>query len=141
MFRLDDRRVSDLQSIQSQVINYWQQKEKLPVDLTLLSNPLTGYSLPVPPEFNKGEQYEYKVIGKLKFELCANFSLPAPKGWAESNSGSGMGLITNERSIDSVPAFPVGGINQSWDHGQGRTCFDRTIDKDIYPPFEKNINR
>ena len=30
VWRLDDRRVTDLQSIQYQVINYWQQKEKLP---------------------------------------------------------------------------------------------------------------
>ncbi len=48
--RLDDRRVGDLQNLQYQVINYWQQKEKLPADLKELANPLSGYSLPVDPE-------------------------------------------------------------------------------------------
>lgn len=43
-WRLDDKRVNDLQNIQSQVINYWQQKEKLPMTLSELSNPMTGYS-------------------------------------------------------------------------------------------------
>ena len=59
--RLDDRRVSDLQNIQYQVINYWQQKEELPKDLATLANPLTGFSLPVDPEFEKGNSYEYFV--------------------------------------------------------------------------------
>src|SRR3989344_160635 len=49
LLRLDDRRVNDIQNIQYQVINFWQQKEKLPDNLSTLSNPITGYSLPVPP--------------------------------------------------------------------------------------------
>jgi len=135
MLRLDDRRISDLQNIQYQVINYWQQKEKLPENLKVLLNPLTGFSLPVPPEFEKGEKYEYSVKGPLKFELCASFSLPMLKGWVESSGYYGGEIMPRlDKSTRNIsPPIPVGGFNESWDHQTGRTCFERTIDKDIYP--------
>ncbi len=138
LLRLDDRRVGDLQNIQYQIINFWQQKEKLPVELKELQNPLSGFSLPMPPEFEKGEQYEYKNLGDMKFELCATFALPIPKGWREYGGGgiSPMPYMNVAYDKASVAPYP-GGINESWEHQAGRTCFERTIDKDIYPPFKK----
>lgn len=138
--RLDDRRVQDLQSIQSQVITYWQQKQKLPAALSDLSNPLTNYSLPVDPEFDQGKIYEYKPTGNLSFDLCATFSLPMPKGWQEYSNGSvvPMGVPGSDAGTTSAVApYPGSGMNDSWDHQGGRTCFSRTIDRDIYPPFTK----
>ena len=139
--RLDERRVGDLQNIQYQIINYWQQKEKLPKNLTELANPLSGYSLPVPPEFEKGEKYEYVVKGKLTFELCATFALPMPKGWREYSKGvMPMPYPAYERDMAVSYPYPYpGGVNESWDHQVGRTCFERTIDKDLYPPYPKPL--
>lgn len=142
MLRLDDRRIGDLQGIQYQVINYWQQKEKLPEKLSDLSNPLSGYSLPVDPEFEKGSIYEYSVKDKQKliFELCATFALPIPKGWREYSGGVVAPMYYGEKDIANT-SYPYGGggVNESWDHQAGRTCFERTIDKDIYPPFPKPV--
>ena len=135
--RLDDRRVNDLQSIQYQVINYWQQKEKLPENLDALANPLSGFSLPVPPTFEKGEVYEYKIKSKLTFELCATFALPMPQGWQEYGGVYPM-AYDSPKEVASYP-YPGYGINESWDHEAGRTCFERTIDKDIYPPYPKAL--
>jgi hypothetical protein len=138
LLRLDDKRVSDLQSLQWQVINYWQQKEKLPENLDALASPLSGYSLPTPPLFEKGEIYEYNMKSKLVFELCATFALPMPQGWQEYGGGVrpmpfGMGITK-----DVAVSYPAGyGINESWDHEAGYTCFERTIDKDMFPPFPK----
>ena len=141
--RLDDRRVNDLTSIQYQVINFWQQKEKLPKDLTEMVNPLTGYSLPVPPEFEKGEKYEYTVLDvkALKFELCATFALPIPKGWREYSGGGviPMPYLGSEKDVSMSYPYPGGGTNESWAHEAGRACFERTIDKDIYPPYSNQI--
>ncbi|MFZ2072133.1 MAG: DUF5671 domain-containing protein [Minisyncoccia bacterium] len=141
--QLDDRRVQDLQSIQWQVINYWQQKEKLPESINNLKDPISGYSLPVDPEFQKGKNYEYALIdkNKLKFELCATFSLPMPKGWQEYNYGGGIrpmmaGTDVSTSSVSYPMPYPSG-TNDSWDHQIGRTCFERTIDKDLYPPYPK----
>ncbi len=138
LLRFDDRRVGDLQGIQYQVINYWQLKEKLPEKLSDLANPLTGYSLPIDPEFEKGKTYEYAVKDKLKFELCATFALPIPKGWIEYKGGGVVPMMDyGGRDIATSYPYPGGGINESWEHETGRTCFERIIDKDLYPPFSK----
>lgn len=140
--RLDDRRVQDLQSIQYQVINYWQQKEKLPTVLKDLSTPISSYALPVDPEFEKGYTYEYRATGKLSFELCATFALPMPEGWQEYSRGV-MPVSSSGYAEDgvSVSAPYPGGVNDSWDHETGRTCYSRTIDTDIYPPYQKPTAR
>lgn len=137
--RLDQRRVEDLQSIQWQVISFWQQKEKLPVSLDEFKNPISGYMVPQDPEFEKGNVYEYKKLGDKKFELCATFTLPIPKGWVEYNKG-GYGIApvpTRDIAVSSMP-YP-GGVNDSWDHQVGRTCFERTIDPELYPPYPKPL--
>lgn len=137
--RLDDRRVQDLQSIQYQIINFWQQKEKLPATLSELSTPISGYTTPVDPEFEKGHVYEYRKTGALSFELCATFALPMPEGWQEYSRGGVMPMTSGGYAEDGVSVskpFP-GGVNDSWDHEAGRTCYPRTIDTDIYPPYPK----
>ena len=137
-WRLDDRRVTDLQGIQYQVINYWQQKQKLPEKLSDLSNSLNGYALPVDPEFDKGKTYEYKKTGEMKFEVCATFSASMPKGWQEYGNGGGIAIPMTTRDGVTVPSYPSG-VNDSWDHDAGKKCFERTIDKDLYPPYPKPL--
>ncbi len=138
-WRLDETRTNDLQNIQSQVINYWQQKDKLPVLLTDISNPISNYSIPADPEFDKGRVYEYIPKDKLSFELCATFTSDMPKGLRESNYSNVSGPMYAGGDIKTtvaIPAYPSG-INDSWNHKIGRTCFSRTIDKDLYPPIKK----
>lgn len=140
--RLDEKRVQDLQSIQYQVINFWQQKEKLPVSIEELTNPIANFSVPVDPEFEKGLSYEYRKItdktakANPSFELCATFSLPMRKGWVENTNGGGV-FPAKDIAVSSIP-YP-GGVNDSWDHEAGHTCFLRTIDPDLYPPYPKPI--
>jgi hypothetical protein len=138
--RLDDRRINDLQNIQSQVINYWQQKEVLPVNLSDLSTPMSNYYVPIDPEFSKGKIYEYSIKDKLTFELCATFIEDIPKGLRESNYSNTSGPVFNGYDTKTSIAVPAGGMNESWNHGKGRTCFSRTIDTDIYQPFKNKIN-
>ncbi len=45
-YRLDDQKVTDMQNIQWQIVNYWQQKQKLPATLSDLTDPIGGYSVP-----------------------------------------------------------------------------------------------
>lgn len=140
LWRLDDRRTQDLQSIQSQVINYWQQKQKLPTKIEDLAEPLSYFSIPVDPEFEQGKKYEYVPKNKLSFELCATFSAGMPKGWVEYGKGGGViPYYTNsgrDVAVSEPSMYPgYGGMNQSWDHQAGRTCFTRTIDPEIYKPY------
>lgn len=136
--RMDDRRIGDLQSIQSAVITYWQQKEKIPTALSELANPLSGFSMPVDPEFETGASYEYHAKTDTSFELCATFSQPIPKGWREYSGGGVMPMVAyQDKAVSAIAPYPGVGMNESWDHQAGRTCFTRTIDPDIYPPFTK----
>jgi hypothetical protein len=109
--RFDDRKISDLTSIQSQLIFFWQQKGALPASLAELNNPLSGFMVPADPQ--TGAAYEYRKTGDLAFELCAVFSTI---------------MAYNEPRAAGFPE-PMG----SWDHPVGRSCFSRTIDPDLYP--------
>ncbi len=108
----DMQRVSDLQTIQWQLVNYWQSKQMLPASLDQLNDPISGYMVPVDPE---GAAYGYKKTGNTSFEVCATFSLQA-------TDSTGM-------------VKPITGAgNETWVHGAGQTCFTRMIDMDLYPP-------
>ncbi len=106
--QLDLRRINDLTNLQYQIINYWQAKEKLPDTLLALKDDLRGVAIPSDPE--TGSAYEYKIKGSNQFELCATFVR------------AGQGYVTP---------------SDEWKHDAGRTCFTRTIDKDLYPPIVK----
>ena len=140
--RLDEQRLTDLQNIQSQVITYWQQKETLPSTLTQLIDPLQSWqSIPRDPEFAAGRSYEYTKISDKTFSLCATFSEPIPQGWQENmNNGIIAPVPVPVGGVSDTPSVPVPaglGINESWEHGIGHTCFTRTVDPDRYPPFKK----
>lgn len=116
--RFDAQKVSDLQSIQWQLVSYWQQKEKLPATLDELQDPISSFMVPLDPQ-TKGS-YEYRVTGDRAFELCATFNAPLPQASA----------MFGDTSLGS------------WQHDEGRTCFTRTIDPDRYPPLSnKTIPR
>lgn len=110
--RLDDRRISDLQTIQWQVVNYWQQKKALPQTLDGLTDSISGFSAPRDPA--TGTAYEYKVTGPLTFSLCATFDLD-----------STTSAVSRPVMYDTF---------ENWQHKTDRQCFDRTIDPDRYGP-------
>lgn len=117
-YRFDERRVSDLGSIQAQVTYFYQQKRSLPEDLAQLNNATLAKSVPVDPV--TGASYEYRKINDLSFELCATFERPS----------------LGQNNWVSMPT-PYGQTQINWQHGVGRTCFNRTIDPDFYPPTNK----
>lgn len=122
--RIDQKKINDLQSIQWQVIGYFQQKESLPEKLSDVQDMLSGYKLPVSPDQHP---YEYMQTGDMTFNLCTTFNLPRPEGWHEYVERPYYGDMAV-----SEPAFSEGG----WDHEGGYTCFEREIDPDIYKPYE-----
>ena len=71
--RLDSQRLGDLQTIQWQIVGYWQQKEKLPTTLADLADPISGIVIPKDPETKAA--YEYSVKSPQSFEICATFDL------------------------------------------------------------------
>ena len=107
--RFDERRIQDLQTIQSEIINYWANKERLPQQLSDLQDNIKGFSTPKDPETGSG--YSYMVNSDFAFTLCADFS--------DSNAES--------------PYYE----QFNWQHNAGHFCFERNIDPEIYPPSRK----
>ncbi len=126
LIRLDDQRVQALSSIQWQIVNYWQQKEKLPATLDQLHDPIGGFIVPGDPV--TGEAYGYETTGKNSFKLCATFG-------ASNQNGE---TATTMPRVAPVPIKGYGnGIDENWQHGVGKVCFDRTIDPELYPSLKK----
>jgi len=119
LLRFDQNRINDLQSIQWQIVNYWQQKELLPARLDDLEDSISGFRVPNDPD--TGEAYTYSITGSLAFELCATFSIEN-RGADNSNA---------PRAVKIAEPFGLRGSN--WQHGEGEECFERTIDPDLYP--------
>ncbi|MDH5596638.1 MAG: DUF5671 domain-containing protein [Candidatus Peregrinibacteria bacterium] len=114
--RMDEERISDLSYIQNSIVNYYQLKRELPKSLEVLNDDLRGVRVPTDPE--TGEDYGYVVSGSLNFELCATFNK------ASLSSGSSR----------EYAAYPVKyGMEEVWTHEEGRQCFSRTIDPELYP--------
>jgi hypothetical protein len=122
----DAIRMQDLQNIQWQIVNYWQQKESLPATLADLNDPITNAMIPVDPQ-TKAE-YRYEKTATMAFKLCATFV----------NAGDSMqsqyGPIPVEKFVDPTTGTD---IQDNWKHEAGEACFDRTIDPERYPPYSK----
>lgn len=124
LIKYDIERVQELQNIQWQVLNFWQQKESLPLTLADLGDPFSGFEVPQDPE--TGELYVYEKVGNLTFKLCATFAL------ASDEKGAGY------QPIEMSRAYPSGVIEgDNWKHEAGLACFERTIDPERYPVFGK----
>ncbi len=124
--RFDERRVQDLQTIQSEIIYYWQAKEALPQTIDQLRDDIRGFVPPRDPE--TGTAYEYRVLAPLQFELCGVFKTSN----MESQSPNGPKPIPLTREVIYPPPY-----GDNWLHNAGRQCFSRTIDPDLFPPLEK----
>src|SRR5262249_30863154 len=97
LYRFDDEKVQDLQTIQSQVVNYYQTKGSIPSSLSDLDDPLSEFTVPADPQGN-GEAYSYQIKGPLDFALCATFNADTQLGSPYSGT---------DRSVPiAAPAMP-----------------------------------
>jgi hypothetical protein len=115
LVQFDQQKINDLQNIQYQIVNYWQRKQVMPASLSNLNDPISGFKAPVDPQ--SGANYEYTLTSNTipSFQLCAMFNKP------------------NQVSV--MKLYLADGISQNWDHAVGRVCFERTIDRQLYPPL------
>jgi len=123
MLRYDSQKVSDLQNIQWQIVNYWQQKGELPESLGEVEDPISGFMVPVDPQTN--DPYGYERTDILSFNLCAEFN-------KESQIINGS-MPRMPQIAYPEPMGKSGSIGDSWQHEAGHKCFSRTIDPELYP--------
>ena len=122
--RFDERRIQDLQVIQSEIINYWMRKESLPENTAVLRDDIRGFIPSTDPQTGGEYGYQIKNFADLIFELCANF--------VTSNLGGGNNFNTPQMAYP----YPRGMYpeQQNWQHDKGLVCFERKIDPELYKP-------
>jgi len=121
-YQFDEQKVTDLQTIQSEIITYWQDEGKLPATLADLNDPTVGVAVPVDEQ--TGQSYQYSVVGKLAFKLCATFNAPtAPYAITQDEVA-----IVAPAAVGTTAPAP-----DSWYHDAGLQCFLRNIDPSRYP--------
>lgn len=103
--QLDMDRVSDLSSLQYEILNHYDREGALPENLNEFRGSQTN-----DPRTDEG--YEYRVVDKDTFELCATFE-------------------TSSEDLDEDTMYYKGIYSDStWSHEAERTCFERDVVKD-----------
>ena len=104
-FQFDQRRASDLQQISYAINTYWEGKETLPLNFEELKN-LPHLYIQSVQDPRTGKIYEYQTLSDKTFELCAVFE-------------------TDSSEYRQRAKVPTPFSEEVWDHGIGRTCFER----------------
>jgi hypothetical protein len=101
LYRIDEQRLNDLYSLNSQVYSYYSSHNQLPQlqHVTVPTDPVTE------------EPYEYRVLNDTTFELCTTFN-----------------FSDHSNTSKTYPASEYGMMEVSWYHGAGYTCFTRSIE-------------
>ncbi|WP_339827369.1 hypothetical protein [uncultured Arenimonas sp.] len=104
-FRLDERRIRDLQAITTAVEGHYRNQAELPANLDLLADaPGSRLSIADPVS---GEGYDYEIVDQHRYRICATF--------------------THDTSRATDEAIRSGA---SWWHGSGPHCFDRRVQEE-----------
>jgi hypothetical protein len=121
LIKYDNQKVTDLQNIQYQVINYWQMNGMIPTSLSDIN--ATQQYVVIPKDPQSKTTYEYDKTGTMTFDLCAEFN--------KEN------MNQNQYPVAAAPvSYPVKGTilqNDNWNHPAGHQCFSRVIDPVAYP--------
>ena len=112
LLAFDQRRIQDVSSISTGIESYWMKTGKLPLGLDDLVVQHFDYGSIKDPKTNT--LYEYRQITTDSYEICAIFETDSKKA---DRSGS----------YSSIQPYPYGSEDASWQHGIGRTCFQRRV--------------
>lgn len=113
--RLDDRRVSELQSISYAMDQWYRLNQQLPDSLDTLSKGRDVFVQSI-VDPDTSIPYEYRVLNSMRYELCATF---------ETDSGA-----------DGSPSPAMyREANRFWEHPAGRHCYaiDIANEKPLQP--------
>jgi hypothetical protein len=101
--QIDDNQVSDLQSMQWRIEDYYRLNQELPASLTVA---FEGFEAPVAPEDRSS--YQYNLTSSTTYQLCAEFG-----GDSKQSEFSRPVTVMDK--------------NYSWTHKAGEWCFERVI--------------
>lgn len=108
--KLDDQQTQNLQDIQYRIEDHYRINNALPANTKML---YVGVTEPTAPEGR--DAYTYTTIDTDTYELCATFAYPS-----QTTDGS---ITKATVPVTDILKNPY----NNWDHGAGKTCFERTV--------------
>lgn len=108
--KLDDQQTQNLQDMQYRIEDHYRINKSLPADTTQL---YIGVEVPTAPEGR--DAYTYKTVDTDTYELCANFAYPS------QSVGRDVAIPASTSPDEMKNPY------NNWDHGAGKTCFERTV--------------
>ena len=108
LFKYDEQKMNDLVNIKNEITNYYAEKGVLPETLDVLK---TGNYYIQEIDTQTNTPYEYKKTSDLAYSLCAVF---------------------NKASKDTKEMITHNYGSLSWTHEVGHTCFDQTVNSNLY---------
>jgi len=109
--RFDNQRVNDLRALSSAVDAYFTRTGHLPAALDDLAKPDIArlYNIGATNDPETSIPYEYAVIGKASYKLCATFT------HADNLKSSSVRRDISDYAYQS---------NKAWEHAAGHQCFN-----------------
>lgn len=126
MYRRDERRAQDLQTLQDYILEAWKKEKQLPASVSEF--PMETRETEFDPRLDPktGEAYAYEVRGENAFALCAVFEKET-RGKGEYPYPKRPARVP----VDFEKPEPQYYIEDSdWIHVAGEKCFERKIVKD-----------
>ena len=110
LYKYDNQKVNELMSINSEIMNYYNNKGVLPRNLADIT---AGAYYIIVTDSQTSKPYEYEKKREKTYNLCALFN-----------------KASNEKDkLNSAVSFPYG---VSWTHPAGRYCFTQTVNPNMY---------
>lgn len=113
LYKYDEQKVMDLQTLSSLVENYYQIQKTLPNSIEDSQKVMNSSYYQVATDPQTHQPYEYEKTGKTTYNLCAEFNKASP-----------------EATSPNIYARPIG--YQSWIHPAGHFCFNQTINPNFF---------
>ena len=114
--KIDSQQTTDLNDMQYRIEDHYRLNNALPKDVQTVF-----IGAPAPHAVTGRTAYEYKIVDATTFELCATFSYPS------------QNTALNAPQPAAVNGEMKNPYN-NWDHGAGKTCFERKVVKNILTP-------
>ncbi len=108
--KLDAEQITNFQDMEWRVQDHYTLKKALP---TTVAELYIGIEPPVAPEGRTA--YEYKILDEDTYQLCANFAYASVPSELGGRAYTAADMLKNPYN--------------TWDHGEGVTCFERTVYK------------
>ena len=100
----------------------------LPNNLDELKDPIAGFNIPLDPD--SLVPYGYEKISDLSTgQASLSFQTLAPTSVCLATNR----VIQKEYQDQCQYFMGESSLNENWRHEKGAVCFDRKIDKDLYP--------